>query len=135
VNDLAKAHANLVADLLGVGGGDVLGEITDLTERTISLLRSVAILHECTPRSLDAIVSYGEKISAPIVAAQPALPAVAQIVRSSSEAPSRWKKRRSIELYCTRPIVPAYSFTASPRSSSPGSSADDDRGQCVRPAL
>ena len=47
----------------------MLGEITDLSERTISLLRSVAILHECTPRSLDAIVSYGEKISAPIVAA------------------------------------------------------------------
>jgi aspartokinase/homoserine dehydrogenase 1 len=69
VSDLAKAHANLVADLLGVGAGDTLGEITDLTERTISLLRSVAILHECTPRSLDAIVTYGEKISAPIVAA------------------------------------------------------------------
>ena len=69
VNDIAKAHANLVADLLGVGGGDVMAQITDLTERTISLLHSVAILRECTPRSLDAIVTYGEKISAPIVAA------------------------------------------------------------------
>jgi bifunctional aspartokinase / homoserine dehydrogenase 1 len=69
ISDLAKAHANLVADLLDVRGGDVMGEITDLTERTISLLRSVAILHECTPRSLDAIVTYGEKVSAPIVAA------------------------------------------------------------------
>jgi aspartate kinase len=58
-----------VADLLGVGGGDVLGKLTELAERTISLLRSVALLHECTPRSLDAIVTYGEKISAPIVAA------------------------------------------------------------------
>ena len=36
-----------------------------------------------------------------------ALPAVAQIVRSSSEAPSLWKKRRSIEQYCSSPIVPA----------------------------
>ena len=68
MQDLAKAHANLVADLLGVSGADTLREITDATERTISLLRSVAILRECTPRSLDAIVTYGERISAPIVA-------------------------------------------------------------------
>ncbi|HEY6958021.1 MAG TPA: aspartate kinase [Candidatus Limnocylindria bacterium] len=69
MHDLAKAHANLVADLLGVGGAETMKEITDLTERTISLLRSVAILRECTARSLDAIVTYGEKVSAPIVAA------------------------------------------------------------------
>jgi aspartate kinase len=69
VNDLAKAHTKLVAQLPGVDGGDVLSTIAELTERTVSLLRSVAILHECTPRSLDAIVTYGEKISAPIVAA------------------------------------------------------------------
>jgi aspartate kinase len=69
VNDLATAHTKLVAQLPGVDGGDVLSTIAELTERTVSLLRSVAILHECTPRSLDAIVTYGEKISAPIVAA------------------------------------------------------------------
>ncbi len=69
VQDLAKAHANLVADLLGVGGADAMGEITDLTERTVGLLRSVAMLRECTARSLDAIVTYGERVSAPLVAA------------------------------------------------------------------
>lgn len=69
MHDLAKAHANLVADLLGVSGAETLREITDLTERTISLLRSVAILRECTARTLDAVVSYGERVSAPIVAA------------------------------------------------------------------
>ncbi len=69
IQELAKAHANLVADLLGVGGAETLREITDLTERTIGLLRSVAVLHECTPRSLDAIVTYGERVSVPIVAA------------------------------------------------------------------
>ena len=68
VQGLATAHANLVADLLGVGGAETLREITDLTERTISLLRSVAILRECTARTLDAVVSYGERVSAPIVA-------------------------------------------------------------------
>ncbi|HEU5288948.1 MAG TPA: aspartate kinase [Candidatus Limnocylindria bacterium] len=69
MQDLAKAHGNLVADLLGVGGAETLREITDLTERTVGLLRSVAVLRECTPRSLDAIVTYGERVSAPIVAA------------------------------------------------------------------
>ena len=65
---LAKAHANLVADLLGMKGADVLQDISELTERTSGLLRSVAMLRECTARTLDAIVSYGERISAPLVA-------------------------------------------------------------------
>ena len=43
----------------------------------------------------------------PSVALMPALPADEQIVRSSSDAPSLWKKRRSIDMYCSRPIVPA----------------------------
>ena len=66
---LAKAHANLVADLLHVGGADVLQDIAELSERTAGLLRSVSMLRECTARTLDAIVSYGERVSAPIVAA------------------------------------------------------------------
>jgi hypothetical protein len=40
----------------------------------------------------------------------PTVPAIEQIVRSSLEAPSRWKKRRSIEFPCTMPIVPAYEY-------------------------
>ena len=44
---------------------------------------------------------------APSVAFRPYLPAVEQSVRSSCVAPSLWKNRRSIELYCTMPIVPA----------------------------
>jgi bifunctional aspartokinase / homoserine dehydrogenase 1 len=66
---LAAVHKNLVADALGFESADVLTEIADLTERTDALLQSVAILRECTARTLDAIVSYGERISAPIVAA------------------------------------------------------------------
>ncbi len=65
---LAKAHANLVADLMHVGGADILQDIAELTERTAGLLRSVAMRRECTARTLDAIVSYGERVSAPIVA-------------------------------------------------------------------
>jgi len=66
---LAGEHKNLAADALGFESADVLKEIADLTERADALLQSVAILRECTARTLDAIVSYGERISAPIVAA------------------------------------------------------------------
>ena len=69
LRDLQKAHGNLVADLLGVKGAEVLSEIATLTDRAVSLLASVAILRECTPRTLDAVVTYGERVSAPIVAA------------------------------------------------------------------
>src|SRR5262245_26536618 len=41
----------------------------------------------------------------PSVTAQPAAPAVAQMVRSSSDAPRRWKNRRSRLLPCNCPIV------------------------------
>ena len=43
----------------------------------------------------------------PSVALMPALPADEHSERSRIEAPRRWKKRRSIELYCTMPMVPA----------------------------
>ena len=42
----------------------------------------------------------------PIVYSYPWTPAEAQIVRSSSDAPNRWKKRRSRLLDCNLPIVP-----------------------------
>lgn len=69
IERLSEQHRNLIADLLGVNGASPLSEVVDLTERTIALLRSVALLRECSPRSLDAILSYGERVSAPIVAA------------------------------------------------------------------
>ena len=69
IDRLSEQHRNLIADAVGVTGADALGEIADLSERTIALLRSVALLRECSPRSRDAILSYGERVSAPIVAA------------------------------------------------------------------
>jgi aspartate kinase len=69
IERLSEQHRNLIADLLGVNGADPLSEVVDLTDRTIALLRSVALLRECSPRSFDAILSYGERVSAPIVAA------------------------------------------------------------------
>ena len=69
VERLSEQHRNLIADMLGVNGAVALSEVVDLTERTIALLRSVALLRECSPRSRDAILSYGERVSAPIIAA------------------------------------------------------------------
>lgn len=68
VDELAMAHGALAREVLGAAAADVLGAITAEAERSASLLRSVAILRECTPRSLDAVVSFGERVSAPIVA-------------------------------------------------------------------
>jgi hypothetical protein len=43
----------------------------------------------------------------PSVTCMPALPADEHSVRSSRLAPSRWKNRRSIDAYCSIPMVPA----------------------------
>jgi aspartate kinase len=69
IEKLSEQHRNLIADLVGVNGASALTEIVDLTDRTIALLRSVALLRECSTRSLDSILSYGERVAAPIVAA------------------------------------------------------------------
>ncbi|MDQ6859499.1 MAG: aspartate kinase [Chloroflexota bacterium] len=69
IERLSEEHRNLIADLVGVNGASALSEIVDLTDRTTALLRSVALLRECSARSLDAILSYGERLSAPIIAA------------------------------------------------------------------
>ncbi len=67
LRDLERRHLRL-ADELGVRDA-VRDEIARITARAVSLLRSVAILHECTARTLDAVVAYGERASTPLVAA------------------------------------------------------------------
>jgi hypothetical protein len=67
----------------------------------------IGLLPQITISRLFSYCSTSMPTEPPMAAAQPALPADAQIVRSSSDAPRRWKKRRSIDAYCKRPIVPA----------------------------
>ena len=43
----------------------------------------------------------------PTVICMPTVPAIEQMVRSSSDAPNVWKKRRSIEPPWMKPMVPA----------------------------
>ena len=63
--------AGMHRDLLGraaQGDGSAAAALDELAQRAQALLRSVAILHECSARSQDAIVAYGELASAEIVA-------------------------------------------------------------------
>ncbi|MBI2773156.1 MAG: aspartate kinase [Chloroflexi bacterium] len=65
---LASAHDELLRKAAR-GDEDSAAALNDLAQRAKALVRSVAILHECTPRSQDAIVAYGELASSVIVAA------------------------------------------------------------------
>lgn len=62
-----RAHHERLAQELDVP--EVVPEITELAEATATLLEAVALLHECTPRSRDAVWAFGERSSSRIVAA------------------------------------------------------------------
>ena len=66
---LAASHDDLLRKAARKEMGEAGATLEELAQRTKALLRSVAILHECSARSQDAIVSYGELSSAEIVAA------------------------------------------------------------------
>ena len=66
---LVSSHDDLLRKAARKDTADAGGALDELAQRTKALVRSVAILHECSARSQDAIVSYGELASAEIVAA------------------------------------------------------------------
>ncbi|MBI2982722.1 MAG: aspartate kinase [Chloroflexi bacterium] len=66
---LTASHDDLLRKAAGKDDGEATRALEDLAQRTKALLRSVAILRECSARSQDAIVSYGELASSEIVAA------------------------------------------------------------------
>lgn len=67
---LASAHAELLRAATGQAETSGTAEsLRILADGTSALVRSVALLHECTARSQDSIVSYGELASAEIVTA------------------------------------------------------------------
>ncbi|OGO70218.1 MAG: hypothetical protein A3H36_04900 [Chloroflexi bacterium RIFCSPLOWO2_02_FULL_71_16] len=69
IDELAAAHDGLLRSVAPVAADTTAADLAELAARTGALLRSVAILHECTARTRDAILAYGELASAPIVAA------------------------------------------------------------------
>jgi aspartate kinase len=66
---LAASHDDLLRKAARRDAGEAAGALEELAQRTKALLRSVAILRECSARTQDAIVSYGELVSAEILAA------------------------------------------------------------------
>jgi aspartate kinase len=66
---LGASHDDLLRKTARKDSGDAGAALSDLAQRTKALLRSVAILHECSARTQDAIVAYGELASAEILAA------------------------------------------------------------------
>ncbi|HET8570203.1 MAG TPA: aspartate kinase [Candidatus Limnocylindria bacterium] len=63
LTELGERHGAIAREL-GVHPG-----MSEVVSRTAALLNSVAVLHECTPRTLDAIWSYGERVAMRIVSA------------------------------------------------------------------
>ena len=108
--DTARALAD-VKGWLGEGWRVVLvTEGHGPAERLVEVLRGQGVPARLDPGlDLPGRRSVAWAVMARLVwyAAMAAAPAVAQMVRSNSDAPSRWKNRRSRLPYWSLPIVPA----------------------------
>ncbi len=70
VQAIAKRHADAVLELVGPGERASLLQVIEQAHGDLrELLHGVSLVHECTPRTLDSIVSFGERLSAQVVAA------------------------------------------------------------------
>ena len=93
----------LAAEVVRMGGlaeAQVNDSIQAFARRDVPLAQAM-ISREWTKSS------GATPIRNPCVAISPAEPALAQIVRSSRDAPIRWKNRRSIPFAFNSPIDPA----------------------------
>ncbi len=70
LNGLQKRHEQAIEDAItkAVLRSKVKQEILDLFQRLKSIVESGTILKELTPRSKDYIISFGERLAAPILA-------------------------------------------------------------------
>ena len=67
---IAKRHEAAAIDLLGPDErAPVVTSIREAADDLRDLLHGVSLVRECTPRTLDSIVSFGERMSALVVAA------------------------------------------------------------------
>ncbi|HKY05162.1 MAG TPA: lysine-sensitive aspartokinase 3, partial [Blastocatellia bacterium] len=69
VGELRDRHLGVAAELLADGGARSQARMASLFDELEGLARSIATLGELTPRSQDAIVSFGERLSSIVVAA------------------------------------------------------------------
>ena len=67
---IARRHAEAVSDLAANNEKATLHEsVSRAADELRGVLQGVSLVRECTPRTLDSIVSFGERVSALIVAA------------------------------------------------------------------
>ena len=71
IEALRERHLGVVHELLGAGGesGEVGAEVSMLFDELAHLGEALSVLGDVSPRSLDAVAAYGERLSSPIVAA------------------------------------------------------------------
>lgn len=69
--DIRDKHTNAIHDLIAVGKQreTILTTLDDILKKHHDLCEAISILGEATPRVIDAIVSYGERLSSRMVAA------------------------------------------------------------------
>jgi len=71
IEAMRERHLTIVSELLGEGAEsqDVSAEVSMLFDELAHLAEALSVLGHMTPRSLDAISSLGEQLSAPIISA------------------------------------------------------------------
>jgi aspartate kinase len=71
IEALRERHLRVVDELLGSGpdAADVAADVSMLFDDLAHLGEALTVLGDVSPRSLDAVAAYGERLSSPIVAA------------------------------------------------------------------
>jgi aspartate kinase len=71
IESLRARHLAVVEELLGTGSdaAEVAAEVSMLFDELAHLGEALTVLGDVSPRSLDAVAAYGERLSSPIVAA------------------------------------------------------------------
>jgi aspartate kinase len=72
VENLRDRHMKEAAALLGAGKGedtDVTAELSGMFDELASLAEALSVLGDLTPRSLDAVASFGEQLSSILITA------------------------------------------------------------------
>jgi aspartate kinase len=69
VEGLRDRHLKVAGELLAAGNDDVLLELGAMCDDLASLAEALSVLGHLTPRSLDAVASFGERMSSLMIAA------------------------------------------------------------------
>src|SRR5215831_16752766 len=69
LNGLARQHRNAVVRLLPRGRAAVVSQVEALLSELRDTIHGIQLLRHCPPQALDTAASFGERLSAVIVAA------------------------------------------------------------------